>query len=198
MTITVSNKGRQAVDQVQVTFLDESGTQLGTETLNAALPAGVTQELETGLAIGEVVQGRKVTIQVLPVDDSELDTSDNTAELTLQQQDIALESMSWGLNADGKAVIYGDVVNRGYTASGTLTVSLRKDGETAPIVNTISVESLDTLELQRISFETTYEEDAVYYLTLDGCEDDSVANNSNFKDESDGAKNVPSRNTRQP
>ena len=180
MTITVSNKGRQAVDQVQVTFLDESGTQLGTETLNAALPAGVTQELETGLAIGEVVQGRKVTIQVLPVDDSELDTSDNTAELTLQQQDIALESMSWGLNADGKAVIYGDVVNRGYTASGTLTVSLRKDGETAPIVNTISVESLDTLELQRISFETTYEENAVYYLTLDGCEDDSVANNSNF------------------
>lgn len=121
-----------------------------------------------------------MTIQVLPVDDSELDTSDNTAELTLQQQDIALENMSWGLNADGKAVIYGDVVNRGYTASDTLTVSLRKDGETAPIVNTISVESLDTLGLQRISFETTYEEDTVYYLTLDGCEDDSVANNSNF------------------
>ena len=180
MTVTVANKGRQAVNQVKVTFLAEDGTELGTETLDVSLPAGVTQEIETGFTVGEVVQGRKISVQVTPVDNTDLDTSDNAAELTLQQQDIALENMFWGLNSDGQAVIYADVVNRGYTASGTLTVSLRKGSETGEAVGSVSVDSLDTLGLQRVSFETAYEEGAVYYLTLDECEDDSIANNSDF------------------
>lgn len=180
MTVTVANKGRQAVNQVKFTFLAEDGTELGTETLDVSLPAGVTQEIETGFTVGEVVQGRKISVQVTPVDNTDLDTSDNGAELTLQQQDIALENMFWGLNSDGQAVIYADVVNRGYTASGTLTVSLRKGSETGETIGSVTVDSLDTLGLQRVSFETAYEEGAVYYLTLDECEDDSVANNSDF------------------
>lgn len=180
MTVTVANKGRQAVNQVKFTFLAEDGTELGTETLDVSLPAGVTQEIETGFTVGEVVQGRKLSIQVMPGDNTDLDTSDNAAELTLQQQDIALENMFWGLNSDGQAVIYADVVNRGYTASGTLTVSLRKGSETGEAIGSVTVDSLDTLGLQRVSFETAYEESAVYYLTLDECEDDSIANNSDF------------------
>ena len=180
MTVTVANKGRQAVNQVKFTFLAEDGAELGTETLDVSLPAGVTQEIETGFTVGEVVQGRKLSIQVMPVDNTDLDTSDNAAEMTLQQQDIALENMFWGLNSDGQAVIYADVVNRGYTASGTLTVSLRKGSETGDIVSSAKVDSLDTLGLQRVSFETAYEEGVVYYLTLDACEDDSIANNSDF------------------
>ena len=180
MTVTVANKGRQAVNQVKFTFLVEDGTELGTETLDVSLPAGVTQEIETGFTVGEVVQGRKISVQVTPVDNTDLDTSDNAAELTLQQQDIALENMFWGLNSDGQAVIYADVVNRGYTASGTLTVSLRKGSETGEAIGSVTVDSLDTLGLQRVSFETAYEEGAVYYLTLDECADDSIANNSDF------------------
>lgn len=180
MTVTVANKGRQAVSQVNVTFLAEDGTELGVETLDISLPSGVTQEIETGFTVGEVVQGRKLSVQVMPGDNTDLDTSDNAAEMTLQQQDIALENMFWGLNSDGQAVIYADVVNHGYTASGTLTVSLRKGSETGEAIGSVTVDSLDTLGLQRVSFETAYEEGAVYYLTLDECEDDSIANNSDF------------------
>lgn len=180
VTVTVANKGRQAVSQVKVTFLAENGTELGTETLDISLPAGVTQEIETGFTVKDVVQGQKITVQVTPVDNTDINTADNAAELTLQQHDIALENMSWGVNSSGQAVIYADVVNRGYTASGTLTVSLRKGSETGDIVSSAKVDSLDTLGLQRVSFETAYEEGAVYYLTLDACEDDSIANNSDF------------------
>lgn len=180
VTVTVANKGRQAVSQVKVTFLAENGTELGTETLDISLPAGVTQEIETGFTVKDVVQGEKITVQVTPVDNTDINTADNAAELTLQQHDIALENMSWGVNSSGQAVIYADVVNRGYTASGTLTVSLRKGSETGDIVSSAKVDSLDTLGLQRVSFETAYEEGVVYYLTLDACEDDSIANNSDF------------------
>lgn len=57
VTVTVANKGRQAVSQVKVTFLAENGTELGTETLDISLPAGVTQEIETGFTVKDVVQG---------------------------------------------------------------------------------------------------------------------------------------------
>lgn len=180
VTVTVANKGRQAVSQVKVTFLAENGTELGTETLDISLPAGVTQEIETGFTVENVVQGQKITVQVTPVDNTDINTADNAAELTLQQHDIALENMSWGVNSSGQAVIYADVVNRGYTASGTLTVSLRKGSETGEAIGSVTVDSLDTLGLQRVSFETAYEEGVVYYLTLDACEDDSIANNSDF------------------
>lgn len=180
VTVTVANKGRQAVSQVKVTFLAENGTELGTETLDISLPAGVTQEIETGFTVKNVVQGQKITVQVTPVDNTDINTADNAAELTLQQHDIALENMSWGVNSSGQAVIYADVVNRGYTASGTLTVSLRKGSETGEAIGSVTVDSLDTLGLQRVSFETAYEEGVVYYLTLDACEDDSIANNSDF------------------
>lgn len=180
VAVTVANKGRQAVSQVKVTFLAENGTELGTETLDISLPAGVTQEIETGFTVKDVVQGQKITVQVTPVDNTDINTADNAAELTLQQHDIALENMSWGVNSSGQAVIYADVVNRGYTASGTLTVSLRKGSETGEAIGSVTVDSLDTLGLQRVSFETAYEEGVVYYLTLDACEDDSIANNSDF------------------
>lgn len=180
VTVTVANKGRQAVSQIKVTFLAENGTELGTETLDISLPAGVTQEIETGFTVKDVVQGQKITVQVTPVDNTDINTADNAAELTLQQHDIALENMSWGVNSSGQAVIYADVVNRGYTASGTLTASLRKGSETGEAIGSVTVDSLDTLGLQRVSFETAYEEGVVYYLTLDACEDDSIANNSDF------------------
>ena len=180
VTVTVANKGRQAVSQVKVTFLAENGTELGTETLDISLPAGVTQEIETGFTVKDVVQGQKITVQVTPVDNTDINTADNAAELTLQQHDIALENMSWGVNSSGQAVIYADVVNRGYTASGTLTASLRKGSETGEAIGSVTVDSLDTLGLQRVSFETAYEEGVVFYLTLDACEDDSIANNSDF------------------
>lgn len=180
VAVTVANKGRQAVSQVKVTFLAENGTELGTETLDISLPAGVTQEIETGFTVKDVVQGQKITVQVTPVDNTDINTADNAAELTLQQHDIALENMSWGVNSSGQAVIYADVVNRGYTASGTLTVSLRKGSETGEAIGSVTVDSLDTLGLQRVSFETAYEEGVVYYLTLDACEDNSIANNSDF------------------
>ena len=194
MTVTVSNRGRQAVEQVRIAFLTEDGTELGGETLNVSLPAGVTQEIETGFTVGEVVQGQKITVQVTPVDNTDLDESSNAFVLTLQQQDMALENMSWGRNSDGNAVIYADVVNRGYTASGELTVSLRKGSADGASVTSATVSSLDTLGLQRVSLETAYEEGAVYFLTLDNCEDDSNANNSDFvvlrTNASDGGKTV--------
>lgn len=194
MTVTVSNRGRQAVEQVRIAFLTEDGTELGGETLNVSLPAGVTQEIETGFTVGEVVQGQKITVQVTPVDNTDLDESSNAFVLTLQQRDMALENMSWGRNSDGNAVIYADVVNRGYTASGELTVSLRKGSADGASVTSATVSSLDTLGLQRVSFETAYEEGTVYFLTLDNCEDDSNANNSDFvvlrTNASDGGKTV--------
>lgn len=194
MTVTVSNRGRQAVEQVRIAFLTEDGTELGGETLNVSLPAGVTQEIETGFTVDKVVQGQTITVQVTPVDNTDLDESSNAFVLTLQQRDMALENMSWGRNSDGNAVIYADVVNRGYTASGELTVSLRKGSADGASVTSATVSSLDTLGLQRVSLETAYEEGAVYFLTLDNCEDDSNANNSDFvvlrTNASDGGKTV--------
>lgn len=194
MTVTVSNRGRQAVEQVRIAFLTEDGTELGGETLNVSLPAGVTQEIETGFTVDKVVQGQTITVQVTPVDNTDLDESSNAFALTLQQRDMALENMSWGRNSDGNAVIYADVVNRGYTASGELTVSLRKGSADGASVTSATVSSLDTLGLQRVSLETAYEEGAVYFLTLDNYEDDSIANNSDFvvlrTNASDGGKTV--------
>ncbi len=142
VTLTVSNRGRQTVQYVTIRFLDEDGTEIGREGVSVLLPPGSSTDIETGFVVDKAAQGRKVTVTAESLDNTDLDSGNNTAELVLGRQDLALEQAGSGMTDEGRAVIYGDVVNRGCDNSGSITASLRSGSADGTVLDTCRVEAL--------------------------------------------------------
>lgn len=179
VTLTVSNRGRQTVQYVTIRFLDEDGTEIGREGVSVLLPPGSSTDIETGFVVDKAAQGRKVTVTAESLDNTDLDSGNNTAELVLGRQDLALEQAGSGMTDEGRAVIYGDVVNRGCDNSGSITASLRSGSADGTVLDTCRVEALAPMSMQHISFEADYAAGGVYYITLE-TEDDDPSNDWDF------------------
>lgn len=179
VTLTVSNRGRQTVQYVTIRFLDEDGTEIGREGVSVLLPPGSSTDIETGFVVDKAAQGRKVTVTAESLDNTDLDSGNNTAELVLGRQDLALEQAGSGMTDEGRAVIYGDVVNRGCDNSGSITASLRSGSADGTVLDTCRVEALTPMSMQHISFEADYAAGGVYYITLE-TEDDDPSNDWDF------------------
>lgn len=179
VTLTVSNRGRQTVQYVTIRFLDEDGTEIGREGVSVLLPPGSSTDIETGFVVDKAAQGRKVTVTAESLDNTDLDSGNNTAELVLGRQDLALEQAGSDMTDEGRAVIYGDVVNRGCDNSGSITASLRSGSADGTVLDTCRVEALTPMSMQHISFEADYAAGGVYYITLE-TEDDDPSNDWDF------------------
>lgn len=180
MTIRVTNNGRVAVGNVRITVLD-GGTTLYDSTVKTDLLAGKTQNLDIALPIKTAVQDKTITVSVEAVEGTERNVVDNSKAVTLSYRDIALENMGCGLDESGNTIIYADVVNRGYSDSDAVTVSLHKDSAESAAIESITTGALASFDLQRINFVTPVPEDgALYILTIDSIKDDNPADDSSF------------------
>lgn len=180
LTIQVTNNGRVAVGSVRVTVSD-GGTTLYDSTVEADLLAGTTQELDIALPVKTAVQDRTITVSVEAVEGTERNAADNSKDTILSYRDIALENMGCGVDESGDTIIYADVVNRGYSDSGAVTVSLHEGSADSVAIDTITAGDLASFDLQRGSFAVPAAEDGMLYiLTIDAVEDDNSANDSSF------------------
>ncbi len=162
---SITNKGEMSVNNFAVLVIDESGNVLSTTYGKEPILPGQTVEFTAYYPLGgEAFAPHNVTISVLPLGADDFDTSDNDVELYLNYENISLENINYGINEEGKAIIYADVVNRGYGSGNGITATLYKGGEAVDTAEII--EDLNTLDLAVVSFEVPFEENAVYYVQL--------------------------------
>ena len=180
VTLTVTNAGQAAANGVKVQFYDGSKL-LYEQTFDGALQAGATTTMTATPAFDKAEQDKALTVKVIPADAENDSTQGDSATITLHQNDLTIEHISWGLNENGKVMVYADIINRGYSTSKDVTVSLRKGAVDGDVVDSVALDTLGTLGLQHVSFETDGTDGDLFYITLDGkAADDNGANDADF------------------
>ena len=179
VTLTVTNAGQAAANGVKVRFYDGSKL-LYEQTFDGALQAGATTTMTATPAFDKAEQDKALTVKVIPADAENDSAQGGSTTITLHQNDLTVEYISWGLNENGKVMVYADVVNRGYSTSKGVTVSLRKGAVDGDVVDSVALDTLGTLGLQHVSFETDGTDGDLFYITLDGKADDNGANDADF------------------
>ena len=180
VTLTVTNAGQAAANGVKVQFYDGSKL-LYEQTFDGALQAGAITTMTATPAFDKAEQDRALTVKVIPADAENDSAQGGSTTITLHQNDLTVEYISWGLNENGKVMVYADVVNRGYSTSKGVTVSLRKGAVDGDVVDSVALDTLGTLGLQHVSFETDGTDGDLFYITLDGkAADDNGANDADF------------------
>ena len=180
VTLTITNAGQAAANGVKVQFYDGSKL-LYEQTFDGALQAGATTTMTATPAFDKAEQDKALTVKVIPADAENDSAQGGSTTITLHQNDLTIEHISWGLNENGKVMVYADVVNRGYSTSKGVTVSLRKSAVDGDVVDSVALDTLGTLGLQHVSFETDGTDGDLFYITLDGkAADDNGANDADF------------------
>ena len=180
VTLTVTNAGQAASNGVKVQFYDGSKL-LYEQTFDGALQAGAITTMTATPAFDKAEQDKALTVKVIPADAENDSAQGGSTTITLHQNDLTVEYISWGLNENGKVMVYADVVNRGYSTSKGVTVSLRKGAVDGDVVDSVALDTLVTLGLQHASFETDGTDGDLFYITLDGkAADDNGANDADF------------------
>ncbi len=175
--LTVANSGQTAVNGVVVSVYD-GDTLVSEKTFTTVIYGGSEETLKLNLRFEEIVQNRTLTIKLHAKADESLCAS---TSVTLSQNDIAVENISWGMNESDNVLVYADIVNRGYTIPEGATVSLRKGSASDDVIDSVSMNGISTLGTQYVKFETTAQENDVFYITIElAVEDDNSANNSDF------------------
>ena len=177
--LSVINQGNKPAAGIVVELTDQTNGYSEQHIKEIPLAPGESAEFSCGIGISKVVQDKEITIRVSPLEAEDLTPGDNETTAILHWDDLSVENTSWGYRSDGKVIIYGGIVNRGYTLYENVTVSLRKDTADGTILDSLTLEALDHLGQQGVAFAVEPEADTVYYITVDA--DDSLpANNSAF------------------
>lgn len=165
----ITNCGELTVKNYRVEVLDKDGKCLAKTYNQDPILPGETVDFTAYYPLSEeAFSAHEVTLKVVPISVDDFDMSDNTCKVMLESENIALENLSYGIDENGNAVIYSDVVNRGYTKPDSITATLHKKSADGATVGTVKIkETLDTLELATVDFTVPYEVGAVYYVTLD-------------------------------
>ncbi len=176
----ITNNGELTVDKYLIDIYSSSGKLLNsTYSADPILP-GQTHHFEAYYELGDSFEEHTVKLVLTAIGCNDFDSSDNTCEVELSYNDVALENVSYGVTEKGEAVVYAEVVNRGYNNVSGVNVSLRTKTEEGEIVETQSIsEELSPLGSKMLAFTVALENDKLYFVTSD-MEDDNSANNTEF------------------
>ena len=180
MQLTVANSGQSAANGIVVKIYD-GDTLVSERTFDVTVYGGGTATVDLSPVFDEIIQNRELTIKVYPSANAGEEAYCASTTVTLTQNDIAVENISWGMSESGKALIYANIVNRGYTVPENSTVSLRKASADGEIIDSVAMNNLSTLETQHVKFEAQAQKNDVFYITIElENEDSNSANNADF------------------
>ena len=176
---TVSNTAELGIDSMKVEFIDAGGVVVHSTVINDGPLSGQTREYMAAYPVTEIVPGTKLTLRVTADDMAETDLTDNSKEITLGWNDIAVENARWGTDAGDMTVIHANIVNRGYEVQKDIVVNLREDRPDGNILQTKTVESLEPMTLQNVSFTVESLPEKVYYVSVEHKDTDDFYGNDN-------------------
>lgn len=173
--LPITNSGELAVKNYKVEVVDGSGNVLAHTYNETPILPGEVQPFTAFYPLDENVEPHSVTLRVVPIGLSEENVNNNTVSVSLNCENITVENIDYGINENNKAIIYAEIVNRGYNAPNKITASLRRGNKDGEVLETYTVnEKLDTLDMATVSFEVPMSHGEVYYITLDSGKGDYV------------------------
>ena len=179
--VTVSNTGELAIRNVKIDIMDEDGTLLQSTNLSQQILSGQTVELTVLYRVKEIIQGRKLTINVTAPDVTETNTEDNSAQLVLGWNDLAVGDVRWGTTVNGETVIHAAIINRGYEAQSNVTVELRETSPNGTLVDSVTMAEIAPFSLENASFTLTGTPAKVYYVCVEHRDvDHNYGNDNNY------------------
>lgn len=142
---------------------------------------GCTEEVTVAYEQGETLSSQ-LTFTVKALDGSDANSTNDQTALALQYEDIAVEHIGNGVTEDGQYLVYADIVNRGYGVQSGITVSLYQDAVSDSPLQTVIVDSLDSMCSQSVSFQVpTPADQSCYVIAVShGGADMNAATDSDF------------------
>ena len=179
--LTVSNTGELTVQKLLVELLDETGTVVQSKYYDRQLLSGESRELEFLYRVGEIIQGKELTVRVTAADIQEMNMEDNSSQVIFAWNDLAVENIRWGRLNNKQAVIHASIVNRGYETQSNIIVKLLKDAPYGTVVSTIMLAELESFAMKNVSFTVDASVESVYYVSVEHRESDgNYANDADF------------------
>lgn len=165
----ITNAGELTVHEYMIQITDKNGEIVATTYNEEPILPGEKVDFTAYYPLGdEKFISHEVTLSVKPINVTDYDESDNSCNIYLDYENISLENLNYGINSEGNAVIYADIVNRGYGENEAVTAVLRKGGYDGEIIDVVTInESLETLDVAHIGFTVPFADGAVYCVELD-------------------------------
>lgn len=161
--LTVKNNGMQAAEGARVQILNESGAVVEDVKFNQAIPAGAQTELELKYPVKEGDIGKEFTVSCIPLGINNYEEG-QTGTIQFAYEELNLSALSWGFADDKNALVYGYVENLGYSDLEDIKIDLYKDTMDGGPVDSLTIDSLKSMDSSAVKFSVAFEEGALYYV----------------------------------
>ena len=121
-----------------------------------------------------------VTITATPHNSTDGDLSNNSQTVTLSYENLSIDNLTSAEMENGNIAISADIVNWGYQDSDSITVKLIKDSLDGQVVETKTINGINSLDMQTISFEINDTTRRNYFVCIEGEVDCFSADNSDY------------------
>jgi len=172
--IDVTNNGEKTVDEVNVVLYDDGGNILQSSNIANMILPGETATLSISYVIPKEFNAFGGYVEVGLLSKTDYDNSDNRQEIVFDYVDLSIDSAGYSKNSDNTVLINAVISNLCLDTQNDIAVSLM-DGEN--IIDTITIDSLNTLESESVSFNNVTP-GKTYTLALSELEaENNIANN---------------------
>ena len=175
----VTNNGELTDSYMTVQILDSNDNRIFTTELAKQLMPGETKECIAIYRVPENFTSRDIKVNVTPKGQDDFDLVDNIKTVNLNYIDVAVEDLYCGKKADGTKIIYAQIVNRSLNTLSNIEVSLVENTPEGTVLETKTIESLDSLDVNMVTFEQTVTENKVFYVVVKPVENETMSGNNN-------------------
>ena len=177
LTASVKNNSIVQVNGVHVSVVSDD-EEIHSEDIEVAFSSGEEDILYINYNLPEMISSRNLTITVTPLDEQDIDETDNTKVCRLSFADLSIEDVA-ATKGDESVAIITQVVNRGQVVTNATTLTFRKGGSDGVILGTAAVDVLGVGELVNVQSEL-YGIDAgeTIYVEVAEIEDENLIGNN--------------------
>lgn len=177
---SLTNEGSTVINGTNVIIKDESGKVLSTTYIEDTIVPGETIESSASYIVNAKYTSQKVSVYAEPTNGTDVDLTDNTQDVVLSYENICVENLTSAVMENGNIAISADIVNYGYQNAEKICVKLIKDSIDGNVVAIKTIDNINSLDLQTLSFEVNDNSKSTYFISIDGDADDYTADNSDF------------------
>ena len=176
--IDLTNNGSNIIKGVDVSITDSTGTLLNSVYIENMIVPGETLEAPVFYIPDNRYVSQSVTITATPKNSTDGDLSNNSQTVILSYENLSVENLTSAEMANGNIAISADIVNWGYQDSDSVTIKLIKDSLDGQVVETKTINGINSLDMQTVSFEVSDTNRRNYFVCIEGEVDSFSADNS--------------------
>ena len=177
---SLTNEGSTVINGTNVIIKDERGNVLSTTYIEDTIVPGETLESTASYKVSGKYTSQKVSVYAEPTNGTDVDLTDNTQNVELSYENICVENLTSAVMENGNIAISADIVNYGYQNTENICVKLIKDSIDGNVVATKTIDNINSLDLQTLSFEIDDNSKSTYFISIEGDVDDYTSDNSDY------------------